>query len=81
MVQCSGWSVVHHGFVFRLQVPMLGKGVVEAMVKVLAATQGGGVMALQIKRAACLTLKNVAIGADNQVLLRDVATGDAPGDE
>ncbi len=55
-------------FGFRLQVSMLGKGVVEAMVKVLAATQGGGAEALQVQQTACAILQNVAIAADNKVL-------------
>jgi hypothetical protein len=52
---------------FRVQVPMVGKGVVESMLRVLGAVQGGGAEALAVQKAACITLKNLAFAADNKV--------------
>jgi hypothetical protein len=50
-----------------LQVPMVGKGVVESMLRVLGAVQGGGAEALAVQKAACITLQNLSIAADNRV--------------
>ena len=46
---------------------MVGKGVVESMLRVLGAVQGGGAEALAVQKAACQTLCNLADDADNQV--------------
>jgi hypothetical protein len=53
--------------VFGLQVPMVGKGVVEVLVATLSAVQGGGAPALPVQLAACWTLKRLWNAADNQV--------------
>ena len=53
--------------VFGLQVPMVGKGVVDVMLATLAAVQGGGAQALPVQHAACNTLRNLARAADNKV--------------
>ena len=50
-----------------MQVPMVGKGVVESMLRVLGAVQGGGAEALAVQKAACFTLQNLAAAADNRV--------------
>jgi hypothetical protein len=50
-----------------MQVPMVGKGVVESMLRVFGAVQGGGAEALAVQKAACITLQNLAIDADNHV--------------
>ncbi len=44
--------------VWGLQVPMVGKGAVEALVATLAlaAVQGGGARSLPVQKAACSTL-------------------------
>jgi hypothetical protein len=57
-------------FAFGLQVPMVGKGVVEALIATLAAVQGGGAAALPVQETACGTLWNLAVAADNQVRMR-----------
>jgi hypothetical protein len=49
------------------QVPMVGKGVVEAMLATLAAVQGGGNTELEVQNAASSVLRNVAAAPDNQV--------------
>ena len=54
-------------FVLPMQVPMVGKGVVESMLRVLGAVQGGGAEALAVQAAACSTLQNLSIAADNKV--------------
>ena len=46
---------------------MVGKGVVESMLRVLGAVQGGGAEALAVQKAACITLQNLAFAADNKV--------------
>ena len=51
----------------RLQVKMLDMGVVESMLRVLGAVQGGGAEALAVQEAACITLQNLTIAADNKV--------------
>ena len=51
----------------RLQVPMVGKGVVESMLRVLVAVQGGGAEALAVQKAACGTLCSLAYASDNRV--------------
>jgi hypothetical protein len=48
---------------------MVGKGVVESMLGVLDAVQGGGVEALAVQQAACMTLHNLSFAADNKVRL------------
>ncbi len=55
---------------FVRQVPMLGKGVVEALMATLAALQGGGARALSVQEAACRTLLGLAVAADNKVRMR-----------
>ena len=61
---------VHVGTcVFVLQVPMVGEGVVEALVTTLAAVQGEGAKALGVQEAACKTLRNLARVAENRVRL------------
>ncbi len=50
----------------RLQVPMVGKGVVESMLRVLGAVQGGGAEALAVQAAAYITLQNVSDASDYQ---------------
>ena len=51
----------------RNQVVMGAKGVVESMVTVLAAVQGGGAEALAVQKAACQTLLILATASDNKV--------------
>ena len=51
----------------RLQVPMAGKGVVEALLAVLARVTGASSDALAVQRAACSALQNLAMAADNKV--------------
>ncbi len=63
---------------FGRQVPMVGKGVVEALMATLAAVQGGGAPALPVQEAACGTLLNLSCAADNQVRMRG---WDRPGFE
>ena len=63
---------------FGRQVPMVGKGVVEAVLATLAAVQGEGAPALPVQQAACTTLSNLAFAADNQVRMRG---WDRPGCE
>ena len=60
------------------QVPMVGKGVVEALMATLAAVQGGGAPALPVQEAVCWTLSNLSIAADNRVRMRG---WDRPGFE
>jgi hypothetical protein len=67
------WGRLRECGEFRLQVPMVGKGVVESMVRVLGAVQGGGAEALAVQKAACNTLFNLATAADNRV--RVLVTG------
>jgi hypothetical protein len=55
---------------FGRQVPMVGKGVVEAVMATLAAVQGGGAPALSVQEAACVTLQNLSCSGDNQVRMR-----------
>ncbi len=73
VVMCvSGcWYVcVHVGArVFCVQVPMVGEGVVDALVATLAAVRGGGARALPVQEHACAALRNLALAADNQVRL------------
>ena len=52
-----------------MQVPMVGKGVVESMMRVLGAVQGGGAEALAVQKAACVNLKNLSNASDNKVRL------------
>ncbi len=54
-------------FVLPMQVPMVGKGVVESMLGVLGSVQGGGAEALAVQKAACSTLQNLAAAANNEV--------------
>ena len=63
---------------FRRQVPMVGKGVVEALMVTLAAVQGGGAPALPVQQAACETLCNLAAADENRVRMRG---WDRPGFE
>ena len=63
---------------FCRQVPMVGKGVVEAMMATLAAVQGGGAQALPVQKLACITLRNLSVAADNKVRMRG---WDRPGFE
>ena len=63
---------------FGRQVPMVGKGLVEAVMATLAAVQGGGAPALPVQQAACKTLWNLSVAADNQVRVRG---WDRPGFE
>ena len=63
---------------FGHQVPMVGKGVVEALMATLAAVQGGGAPALPVQEAAFGTLRNLAFPADNRVRMRG---WDRPGFE
>ena len=49
---------------------MLGKGVVETLMATLAALQGGGAPALPVQKAACKTLWNLSVAADNKVRMR-----------
>ena len=63
---------------FGRQVPMVGKGVVEAVMATLAAVQGGGAPALPVQQAACTTLWNLTVAADNTVRMRG---WDRPGFE
>ena len=63
---------------FGRQVPMVGKGVVEAVIATLVAVQGGGAAALPMQEAACGTLRNLAVAADNRVRMRG---WDRPGFE
>ena len=58
---------VELGELLRLQVPMVGKGVVESMMRVLVAVEGGGAEALAVQKAACDTLNNLAFASDNAV--------------
>ena len=60
------------------QVPMMGKGLVEALMATLAAVQGGGASALPVQEAACATLWNLSCVDDNQVRMRG---WDRPGFE
>jgi hypothetical protein len=60
-------AVLGMGELMRLQVPMVGKGVVESMLQVLGAVQGGSAEALAVQEAACITLQNLAAAADNWV--------------
>ena len=46
---------------FGRQVPMVGKGVVEAVMATLAAVRSGGAPALPVHEAACKTLKNLSV--------------------
>ena len=55
---------------FGRQVPMVGKGVVEALMATLAAVQGGGAHALPVQQAAFNTLQNLSVAADNKVRMR-----------
>ena len=63
---------------FGRQVPMVGKGLAEAMMATLAAVQGGGAPALPVQQAAFNTLQNLSIAANNQVRMRG---WDRPGCE
>jgi hypothetical protein len=67
-----------HVCVFVRQVPMVGKGVVEALKASLAAVQGGGTPALPVQDAACKTLESLAYAASNRVRMRG---WDRPGFE
>ncbi len=75
---CVGMCVRVCTFAFGRQVPMVGKGVVEAVIATLAAVQGGGAPALPVQEAACKTLWNLSAAADNQVQMRG---WDRPGFE
>ena len=55
---------------FGRQVPMVGKGLVEAVMATLAAVQGTGAPALPVQEAACRTLWNLTGAADNKVRMR-----------
>jgi hypothetical protein len=46
---------------------MVGKGVVESMLRVLVAVQGGGAEALAVQKVACISLCNLAVAAGNKV--------------
>jgi hypothetical protein len=61
------YEVGGRGELLRLQVPMVGKGVVESMLRVLVAVQGGGAEALAVQKVACSTLCNLSNAGDNQV--------------
>ena len=50
-----------------MQVPMAGKGVVEALLAVLARVTGASSDALAVQDAACKTLQALSIAADNKV--------------
>ena len=50
-----------------MQVPMAGKGVVEALLAVLVCVSGASSDALAVQDAACKTLQALSIAADNQV--------------
>ena len=63
---------------FGRQVPMMGKGLVEALMATLAAVQVGGAPALPVQQAACTTLWNLTVAADNTVRMRG---WDRPGFE
>ncbi len=56
--------------VFGRQVPMVGKGVVEAILATLSAVQGADAQALSVHVAACETLASLSAAADNKVRLR-----------
>jgi hypothetical protein len=60
-------GLVGGGEWFHLQVPMVGKGVVESMLRLLGSVQGGGAEALAVQKAACSTLQNLTVAADNEV--------------
>jgi hypothetical protein len=62
--------VFGHVYVLGLQVPMVGKGVVEAVMATLAAVQGVGAPAIEVQEFACTILFNLSLAADNQVQLR-----------
>ncbi len=49
---------------------MLGKGVVGAMLAILASVQGLGAQALSVQDAACGTLQSLAMVDDHQVRVR-----------
>ena len=51
------------------QVPMVGNGVVEALMATLDVVQGEGVHALPVQEAACKTLRYLARVAENRVRL------------
>ena len=55
---------------FGRQVPMVGKGLVEALIATLAAVQGKGAPALRVQEAACKTLSSLAFASDNEVRMR-----------
>ncbi len=55
---------------FGFQVPMVGKGVVEAVMATLVAVQGWGAQALPVQETACGALWNFAVAADNRVRIR-----------
>ncbi len=61
---------------FGRQVPMVGKGVVEALMATLAAVQGGGAPALPVQQAACMTLQYLTAAAANRVRM---CVWDRPG--
>ena len=63
---------------FGRQVPMMGKGLVEALMATLAAVQVGGAPALPVQEAACRTLESLSCAGDNQVRMRG---WDRPGFE
>ena len=46
---------------------MVGKGVVESVLRVLDAVRGGGAEALPVQQAACETLNNLSDLVDNRV--------------
>ena len=55
---------------FGRQMPMVGKGVAEAVLATLAAVQGVGAPALPVQEAAVGTLRNLSAAAYNQVRMR-----------
>ena len=64
---CWHDCVLEGSCVCGLQVPMMGNGVVEALVATLTAVQGGGARALEVQRIACDALQKFAVSADNRV--------------
>ncbi len=68
-----GSGVVRRGELLCLQVAMVVKGVVESMLRVLVAVQGGGAEALAVQQVACWTLCNLSRAADN--LVRGLVAG------
>ena len=62
-----GVGVVGRGELIRLLVPMVDKGVVESMLRVLVAVQGEGAEALTVQEAACSTFLYLSAAHGNKV--------------